>query len=218
MIPLSDDNPTERRPCVTWALIGVNLAVFIWQLYAGLEYSVERYGLVPADVRANWAAAGHTFPSMFMHGGVMHLVLNMWFLHIFGDNLEDEMGSFRYLFFYVLCGVAADAAHFLSDPSSDLPAIGASGAISGVMGAYMMRHPTAPIRAWTGFWFAPIMEIPAFVFLGIWAVFQFLSSLASSAVESGVAYWAHLGGLLAGAILVFFFTSHQSRRWKQGEC
>jgi len=136
MIPLSADNPTERTPWVTYGLILANLAAFIWQLQHGLEDSIIDHGFVPfflheKEYRESW----HLFTSLFLHAGWLHLIGNMWFLHIFGENVEDEMGRVRYSIFYLGCGLVAGLAHFFSDPSSMLPCVGASGAVSGVLGS-----------------------------------------------------------------------------------
>jgi membrane associated rhomboid family serine protease len=218
MIPIRDENPRERTPYVTWLLILANIAVFVWQLNFGLERSVFRYGFIPLALHeGEWAELGHVFTSMFMHGGWLHLIFNLWFLHVFGDNIEDELGHGRYLLFYLLCGIGADVAHYVSDSTSIFPVVGASGAISGVLGGYLMRHPMAWILTFTGYW---LIELPAIVFLGIWALLQFLSVMASSGDPTsggGVAYWAHLGGLFAGIVLVMLFTNPRKRRWQQGE-
>lgn len=213
MLPLGDDNPTYRRPFVTWLLIAANVVVFLWQVNSGLERSVARHGFVPGAWK-EWDGSelAHLFTCMFLHGGWLHLLGNMWFLHVFGDNVEDEMGHFPYLSFYLLTGVLATLAHYVTEPSSPIPLVGASGAISGVLGAYLVRHPKASIKTWTGFWIAPIIELPAIVFLAIWIGFQVLSAMATSATGGGVAYWAHFGGLAAGVVLVFFFTSGNSEK------
>jgi membrane associated rhomboid family serine protease len=214
MFPLHDENPTERTPFVTWTLIIANIAVFLWQWHVGLEKAVRAYGFTPMHLqRGDGSEVLHVLTSMFMHGGILHIAGNLWFLHIFGDNLEEEMGHFWFLLFYLMCGFSAVLAHYFSNPTSPLPCVGASGAISGVLGGYLLLHPDAPIRTWTGIWFAPIIRIPAILFLGIWAIFQFISATAkSSSTAGGVAYWAHIGGLVAGLIFVNMVTSNQRRR------
>ncbi len=218
MLPLDDDNPTHRTPFVTWALIAANVLAFLWQLDFGLERSVMRFGFIPADLsRGDMTELPHSLYSMFMHGGWLHLLGNVWFLRIFGDNIEDELGHLKFLIFYLLCGFAADAAHYISAPMSKIPVVGASGAISAVLGAYMIRHPTARVRAWTGFWFHPIAELPAIVFLFFWAAMQFLMAVSTIGMKGGgVAYWAHLGGFIAGVIFILIFGPRR-RAWKPGE-
>jgi membrane associated rhomboid family serine protease len=220
MLPLSDDNPTQRTPYVTWTLITANVLAFLWQLQTGLEKSVMQMGFIPAALSAgDWSEAAHSLSSMFLHGGVLHLLGNVWFLRVFGDNVEDEMGHVRFIIFYLLCGLAADAAHYFSEPDSRIPVVGASGAISGVLGAYMIRHPMAPVKMWTGFLLLPFTEMPAFVFLLIWFVFQMLSAAAAAGMHTeggGVAYTAHLGGFLAGLAMVWLFAP-RGRRWRPGE-
>jgi membrane associated rhomboid family serine protease len=220
MIPIDDDNPTDCTPYVTWALIVANILAFIWQIRTGLERSVMQMGFIPADLGGgDWSGAGYALSSMFLHGGLLHLIGNLWFLRIFGDNVEDEMGHLRFLIFYIVCGLAADAAHFLSAPTSEIPVVGASGAISGVLGAYMMKHPMAPVRMWTGFLLLPVTELPAFVFLFLWGGMQLLLAMASIGTKGdggGIAYWAHLGGFIAGSALVWFFAK-RGRSWRSGE-
>lgn len=211
MIPLADDNPTHRFPFLTVGLIAVNLAVyFLWQMRVGLEESVALAAFVPAEFGAGGqpAAWRGIFTSMFMHGGLMHLAGNLWFLWIFGDNIESECGPLRFLIFYLLCGVLATLAHVWQDPASAVPLVGASGAISGVLGAYLVLHPQAPVRTLIplGMW-SRIVDVPAFVFLFIWIGLQVLSQAMLSGGQGGggVAYLAHIGGFVAGMVLVFVF-------------
>ena len=202
MFPFRDHNPSARTPYVTWALIAVNIAVFL--SYYGL-FSDERalsnffmtYGLVPAF------ASPETFiTSMFLHGGFMHLAGNMLFLYVFGDNLEDVMGHFRYLLFYIAGGIAAAGAQFLSDPSSMVPMVGASGAIAGVMGGYLLLFPKARVDVLIFIVILiRIIPIPAWIVLGAWFGIQLVQGAATPTVGGGVAYWAHAGGFLAGLAL-----------------
>ena len=227
MIPLRDHGPTRTGvPFVTWALIAANAAVFLYQVVLAAEApQLERaliysLGVVPERV---WAAATGTQPelavvlsmitSMFLHGGWMHLIGNLWFLWIFGDNVEDALGHGVFLVFYVGCGVVAASTQVLADPGSSIPMVGASGAIAGVMGAYLIRFPRARITVlvpiivfWTTF------EVPAFVMLSIWLVIQVLSG--TGAASGGVAWWAHIGGFLAGMafLLIRTRTRYRSRR------
>ena len=219
MIPLRDDQPTERFPIVTILLIVLNAYVFIgWQLRIGLEHSVDQAGFLPIELTSHepggWT---HLFTSMFMHGGWMHLIGNMWFLWIFGNNIEDNCGSIRFLIFYLLCGVAATLAFTALDPRSSIPLVGASGAISGVLGAYLLHHPQARVLTLVplGF-FTRLMEIPAWVFLLVWIGLQVVSQLfaarAHGVESSGVAYAAHIGGFVAGMGLIVFFERTRRRR------
>src|SRR4051812_16124245 len=209
MIPLRDDQPTGTFPVVTVLIIAVNAFVFIgWQLRVGLEQSVDLAGFLPIALTTH-AAGGwtHVFTSMFMHGGWMHLIGNMWFLWIFGNNIEDNCGPFRYLIFYLLCGVAATLAFTTLAPRSDIPLVGASGAISGVLGAYLLHHPRARVLSFIFFgFFFRIIEIPAWFFLLYWiglqVVSQYFASVAHGVESSGVAYAAHIGGFIAGMGLI----------------
>jgi len=207
MIPLYDDQPTRSSPFITVALILANLIVFIgWQLGVGLEQSVALAAMVPAEISTNTPqGAIYIFTSMFMHGGWLHLIGNMWFLWIFGNNIEDACGHIRFLLLYVLCGVIAAFAHVIAQPESTVPLIGASGAVSGVLGAYLLLHPHARIRTLIPIVFLiRIVDIPAFVFLILWIGIQVLSQVTSQVGEGGggVAYLAHIGGFIAGAALI----------------
>jgi membrane associated rhomboid family serine protease len=209
MIPLADDNPVHRFPLVTVLLIATNLAVyFLWQSSIGLEQSVAIGAFVPVEFHRGAPGAWQAvFTSMFMHGGLMHLIGNLWFLWIFGDNVENECGRLRFLVFYLLCGVAATLAHTWQEPLSQVPLVGASGAISGVLGAYLVQHPRVPVRTLIPLGlFTRIIVMPAYVFLFLWIGMQVLSqaSLAHSS-GGGVAYLAHIAGFIAGAALILPF-------------
>lgn len=214
MIPLADDNPVHRFPLVTVLLIAANLAVyFLWQTRIGLEQSVALAAFVPAEFQRGapgaWSAL---FTSMFMHGGLMHLMGNLWFLWIFGDNIESECGRLRFVMFYLLCGIIATLAHTWQDPRSDVPLVGASGAISGVLGAYLVEHPRAPIRTLIPLGlFTRIIDVPAFVFLFLWMGMQVFSQamIAGRTGGGGVAYLAHIAGFAAGAALIFVFRQRE---------
>lgn len=217
MIPLADDNPVHRFPWVTVALIAGNAAVyFLWQSRVGLEESVALAAFVPSEFSSGQqpAAWRDLLTSMFMHGGLMHLVGNLWFLWIFGDNVENECGPVRFLLFYLLCGVTATLAHVWQDPSSAVPLVGASGAISGVLGAYLIEHPQANVRTLIplGMW-SRVVDVPAFVFLFVWIGVQIFSQVAAAGGASGggVAYLAHIGGFVAGTALIFIFRRGSSR-------
>lgn len=200
-------------PWVTVTLIMVNVFVFVsWQLKVGLEQSVIMAGLVPIEAfKAPLPdTAFRVLSAMFMHGGWMHLIGNMWFLWIFGNNIEDAMGPVRFAFFYLICGVAADAVHVAATPNSHLAMIGASGAVSGVLGAYLLLHPKARVLTFVPILiFFRILEVPAFLFLLIWIGFQILAQAALQAgphgQSGGVAYLAHIGGFAAGMLLIPFF-------------
>lgn len=218
MIPLHDDNPTTITPLLTIVLIVINVFVFLWQVSLPpmeQERIVFALGSIPAVLFGEAALATEialvppelsVLTSMFLHGGWLHLIGNMLYLWIFGNNVEDAMGHVRFVVFYLLCGIAAALAQALQDPSSTIPMIGASGAIGGVLGAYLILHPTARILVLIplGILF-PVIRVPAVVVLGIWFLMQFLESAARPAGAGGVAYWAHIGGFVAGAVLIFVF-------------
>ena len=226
MIPLKDNNPTAITPWVTMAMIALCVIAFIWQLGLGgdgNERAVRALGVTPAVLLGNaqlspslvWVPASVTIlTSMFLHGGWMHLLGNMLYLWIFGDNMEESMGHARFAAFYLICGAAAAFAQVLPDPTSTIPMIGASGAVSGVLGAYAVRHPTTPVLvAVPLFIMLYTVYLPALVVLGLWFAAQLLSSLAAPEA-AGVAFRAHVGGFLAGAALIFVFRQRPSRRWR----
>jgi membrane associated rhomboid family serine protease len=204
MFPLGDDNPTQRRPIVNYAIIGVNLVVFLVTLLAPDDESLIRWTMVPSRLR--WETLLTNF---FLHANLIHLLGNMWMLWIFGDNVEDRLGHLGYAVFYLACGFAADAAHILTNLGSPVPTLGASGAIAGVMGAYVLFYPQQRIRTLIFlFIFVTVARIPAFVWIGIWFVENlYLSSrglLGLRGESSGVAYTAHVGGFLMGLIIAAF--------------
>jgi membrane associated rhomboid family serine protease len=216
MIPLRDTIPARSRPVVTHALIGVNVLVFLIQLSQGYnqERFIYEFGLVPARysvplIRHYFSTAQQLFALvsfMFLHGGFWHLLGNMWSLYIFGDNVEDRLGPLRYGVFYLLCGLASGLSHVLLNRYSNIPTIGASGAIAGVMGAYFVLFPRARILTLIPILIIPyFVEIPAFVFLGIWFGMQFLSAALSGGAGGGIAWWAHIGGFLFGMVLLKVF-------------
>ena len=218
MIPIRDQIQPRSYPVVTRAIIGLNVLVYLFQMTLGenIERFIYTYGLVPARYSVPEAAAHYTsgeqifalFSFMFLHGGFLHLLGNMWFLHIFGDNVEDRMGSTRFLLFYLLCGWVSGFAHLWSNWTSTMPTIGASGAIAGVMGAYLILFPGARIITLIPIFFIPyFIEIPAVVFLGIWFLFQsFYASLPGPEGGGGIAWWAHIGGFVFGMIAVKLFS------------
>ena len=206
MFPIRDHNPSGRTPFVTYALIAINVVVFVsyWGSLGDVRMMGQFYwdwAMVPARINAGEGYTG-IFTSMFLHGGIMHLVGNMLFLYIFGDNLEDEMGHLPYLGFYLASGVAAGLTHYLSAPLSQVPTVGASGAIAGVMGGYLLLYPKARVDVLVIFIiFFRIFPIPAWITLGLWFALQMFGGFGSPADEGGVAYWAHAGGFVAGILL-----------------
>lgn len=215
MIPLRDINPTRRVPYVTYAFIAINLAFFVYQ-YIELtppqnQAFVNQHGAVPFYLLSGYGPALSTpFTSIFMHGGLAHLMSNMWFLHVFGDNVEDALGHVRYIAFYFFTGVVAVLAHSLVDPSSRLPLVGASGAISGVLGAYVLMYPRAKVVTFVPIFF--FFELPAAFFILLWFGMQVFSSCNSltTTETAGIAFMAHIGGFLAG--IVFMVTAGRPRR------
>ena len=214
MIPLHDDNPTTLTPIVTVGLILACVAVFLWQVTlppGAAVRAVYAYGMIPAVLfgeheLAAIPAAASVLTSMFLHGGWMHLIGNMLYLWIFGNNVEDAMGHGRFVVFYLLSGLAAALAQAFQDPGSAVPMIGASGAIGGVLGAYLLLYPQARVLVLIplGFFFYTL-RIRALYVLGFWFVLQFFQSAMTAGQQGGVAYWAHIGGFLAGMVLILPF-------------
>jgi membrane associated rhomboid family serine protease len=203
MFPLKDDNPRRTKPILTISLIAVNTAIFIASYFSGsFDRIVDLYGMKPALV-VNGKELCTIFTSMFLHGGFLHIFGNMLYLGIFGDNIEDALGRRRFLLFYFMSGIAASLAQVFSDPSSMVPTIGASGAISGVLGAYIVLYPRA--RVYTYIFPFGILMIPAIFFLGFWFLLQVISTsyLLIGGAPSGIAYWAHIGGFIAGALMIY---------------
>jgi membrane associated rhomboid family serine protease len=216
MIPIRDAIRSKTFPLVNVILIGLNVVAFLWQLSQGphLKEAFFLYGIVPLRYSDPGLSAQYTpiqqwlpfLTSMFLHGGFLHILGNMWFLYIFGDNIEDRLGHIRYLIFYLLSGVAAGLVHLVTNWNSNMPTIGASGAISGVMGAYLLLHPRARILTLIPiFFFFQFVEIPAFIFLGYWLLIQLLSAGLTPRNVGGIAFWAHIGGFVAGLIFVKIF-------------
>lgn len=241
MFPLRDENPLVRPPIATVAIIVLNTLAWIflqgWGTESFLLRSICQYGLIPGELlgtiaagtivplseQAGCAISGDSWytalTSMFMHGGWFHIIGNMWFLWVFGDNVEDAMGAGRFVVFYLVCGLAAAAAQIMADPASAIPMVGASGAIGGVMGAYARLFPTTHVHTliFLGFYIT-IIAVPAWVMLGYWFLLQLLGGLPALGEGSGgVAFWAHIGGFLAGLILIGpmhrpdFLSQHRSR-------
>lgn len=204
MFPLRDSIPSQSTPVVTGTLIGINVIIFLYQLSLTpeeLHHFVMRYGVVP--VRFQWI---DVFTSMFLHGGWMHLIGNMWFLWVFGDNIEDILGRAKFLVFYLGSGIAAALAQVAVSPDSNLPLVGASGAIAGIMGAYLLKFPHSRILTLIIlFVFIQTIDLPAYVILIYWFVLQFFSgvgTIADAGHQGGVAWFAHIGGFVAGMLLI----------------
>lgn len=245
MFPLSDDNPHFITPYATYAIIALNVLAWIFVQGMGMEpqlsASVCTLGMVPGELLQTLAAGSRfqigpnlycvltdqphwltAFTHMFLHGGWLHIIGNMWFLWIFGNNVEDSMGHARFVAFYLLCGLAAAAAQVLSDPASGVPMVGASGAIGGVMGAYVLLYPRVKVKMllFLGI-FITTFTVPAFWMLGYWFAAQLIGGIGSiGAHAGGVAFWAHVGGFLAGAVLIYLFkvpeyvNRHPNRGWQ----
>ena len=216
MIPLRDTIQSKNYPVVNTSIIAVNVFFFLIQLAQGRGFDqfIITYGLVPASYTVPEIGRLFSFGEkaislisfMFLHGSFWHLLGNMWSLYIFGDNIEDRLGHFRYLAFYLLCGLASGLFHVLLNLHSQIPTIGASGAIAGVMGAYLVSYPNSKILTLIPVFIIPFfIEIPAFIFLGFWFLLQFLSAAGSSAHGGGIAWWAHIGGFAAGIIFLKMF-------------
>ena len=228
MIPLRDNIPSLRAPVVTIGIIVVNVLVYLNQLRLPPRVAarfVYLYGLIPIEISSGDLLVPHPVPlyatlltSMFVHGGLFHIAGNMLYLWIFGDNVEDRMGRLRFLIFYLLSGLAAAAAQVLSDPGSKIPMVGASGAISGVLGAYLLLFPHARVVTliFLGF-FIRLVEIPALIVLGFWFVVQVLNGMLTMGLQvGGVAWFAHIGGFVAGLVMVKPFCRSSGRSdWRE---
>ena len=225
MLPIRDDQPRYSTPWVNYFLIGLCLLIYFFEAMLdpqSLELLVRQFGVVPSHV-ALFLSGSPVYPliaivipfftSLFLHGGWMHVIGNMWFLYIFGDNVEDYLGHFKYLVFYLLTGVLAMGTHVVMNLHSTAPAVGASGAIAGVLGAYFVLYPRARVLTW---FFVFVVWVPAWTILGYWFVLNFLSGTATAlSVQrqnmGGVAFWAHVGGFVSGALLVKVFGERRLR-------
>lgn len=216
MIPLRDTIRSSSFPFVNITLIILNVLVFLYELYLGsnLNQFIFDYGLIPSSLFSNESLGfverfSKLFTSMFLHGGLLHLIGNMLFLYIFGDNVEDRMGHFKYLIFYLLSGIAAAIFQTITNIHSTIPMVGASGAISGVLGAYITFFPRSRVLALVPiFFFIQLIHIPAAIFIFIWFIIQFISGVSTFPVSEdtgGIAFWAHIGGFIGGLILARFF-------------
>ena len=224
MIPIHDDNPTRRIPIVTISLIVICTLVFLWEITTHMPQERIIYGLgvTPGLLFGEPTYRGHyqlvpawltIFTSMFLHGGWLHLLGNMLYLWIFGNNVEDRLGRMRYLIFYLLCGIAAVFANALPQMNSMVPMIGASGAIAGILGAYFVLYPHARVLVIIPvFFFIYSTWWPAWIVLALWFVLQLVSSLLSASEQGGIAWGAHIGGFLTGVVLIFLFTARRTRR------
>lgn len=204
MIPLGDDNTMRKSvPVVTYALIALNILFFLFELSMGEEF-LQKWAFVPSRFLANPIAEIPTiFTSMFMHAGIAHIAGNMLYLWIFGDNVEDYLGKIQFLIFYLLCGMAATFSQMAAIPDSSVPNVGASGAIAGVLGAYIVLFPGEKIRVMMG---NALTQMSALLVIGFWFVLQFIGNFSSTEEEGGgVAYMAHIGGFILGLIIAFFF-------------
>jgi membrane associated rhomboid family serine protease len=224
MLPLKDDQPRYSTPYVTGFLIVINLLIYFFESRLparSLNLFIRHYGVVPSHLEAVLQGSSRYplpvvilpfFTSMFLHGSWMHVIGNMWFLYIFGDNVEDYLGHFKYLVFYIFTGLIAMVTQVIINLNSTLPTVGASGAIAGVLGAYFVIYPRARVLTW---FFIFVLWVPAWIILGYWFALQFLSGTASVlAVRGdmgGVAFWAHVGGFVAGALLVKVFGERRLR-------
>ncbi len=230
MIPIRDDAPRFRTPYVTYFLIAINVAVFLFEVMLGpaaREQFIFQFGVIPAEITGwfggvrGFTAAGAVLPiltSMFLHASWLHLIGNMWVLWIFGDNIEDHLGHFKYLVFYLVTGVAAALLHTALNPAMRIPSVGASGAIAGVMGAYFVLFPSARVLTIVPlFIFITFLWLPAWIVLGYWFVLQFLTGAATSIAATsrttggGIAFWAHVGGFVAGIALIKLFPARPRR-------
>ena len=232
MIPLRDDQPRFSTPYVNYFLIALNVAAFLFELWVGsqspraLNGFIYEFGIVPSHITGALSGSPHfnfagaflpILTSMFLHGSWLHILGNMWVLWIFGDNIEDYLGHFVYLVFYLLCGIAAAVAHVLLNAGSTVPTVGASGAIAGIMGAYFLLYPKArvltlvPLIIFFTFWW-----LPAWIVLGYWFLVQFFSGAATSVAYTartagGIAFWAHVGGFVAGIVMIKIFPQRKDR-------
>jgi hypothetical protein len=213
LIPLKDTLPRRSFPFVNLFFIAGNIAAFAYEVSLGREVNqlVSTYGLVPYRITHLLSQLSVKqvvvpfFTSLFLHGGIIHLIGNMWYLWIFGDNVEDKLGHFRYFLFYFFCGWVASLIHIIFNSHSSLPCVGASGCIAGVLGAFLIIFPKARIVTLVPIWiFLKVMELPAFLVLSLWFLIQFLNGTAAVAVSTtgGIAHWAHIGGFLAGVFVV----------------
>jgi len=226
MLPIKDDQPRYSTPYVNWFLIVLNILIFFYQWTLGPrvgEAFIRVYGEIPSHIVAFLSGSPRysladilvpLFTSMFLHGGWMHVLGNMWWLFIFGDNVEDYLGHFKYLLFYILAGLMAMATQIVINPYSNIPTVGASGAIAGVLGAYFLLYPRGRVLTW---FFVFVLYLPAWIVLGEWFVMNFFSGAATLSMAQtgrdvgGVAFWAHVGGFVAGMVMIKLFPERRQR-------
>lgn len=227
MIPIRDTIPSRTFPFINISLIIINSVIFLYEVSLGEQMGsfLDTFGMRPAkfiwlvnnDPLNISAIVSPFFSSIFIHGGWFHVIGNMWYLWIFGDNVEDRMGHVRYLFFYLICGIGAGLTHLYFNPSSELPTVGASGAIAGIMGAYLMLYPMGKVLTLIPvFFFITFFKVRAIFFLGFWIILQFIQGTLSHTFQQnagGVAWWAHFGGFVIGAILIFIFKKRGYKRY-----
>jgi membrane associated rhomboid family serine protease len=222
LIPYKDDNPTSIFPYVTIGIIACNTLIFLLQVFSpsGMEKVVYAYGAIPHSILTfEKTQPIHPtltiFTAMYMHGGVFHLAGNMLYLWIFGNNIEDKLGRIRFILFYTFCGIIAAYSHAITDPNSLTPMIGASGAISGILGAYLLLFPRAGVYTIIFFgFFVQVVKIPALIVIGFWAILQFVNGLVSTGLvrEGGIAWFAHIGGFLIGLVTIKLWLLGRSER------
>jgi membrane associated rhomboid family serine protease len=223
MIPYRDDNPINIVPFSTILIISLNMLVFIMQLLSGEDSRsiVYSYGAIPQNIVGSQSnqpipASLTILTSMFMHGGVFHIAWNMLYFWIFGNNIEEMLGHIRFILFYLFCGVVAALSHILLSPDSNVPMIGASGAVSGMLGAYILLFPMAQVRTIVllGFYIT-VVRIPALIVIGFWAIIQVVSGLLSqgNAAQGGIAFFAHVGGFVAGLFTIKLWQPRRSNKW-----
>jgi membrane associated rhomboid family serine protease len=223
LIPFKDDNPSASIPFATIIIIALNISFFILELLSprDTQYLVYAYGAIPKDILSFHSdqpipAVLTLFTSMFMHGGLLHIGGNMLYFWIFGNNIEDRLGHLRFIFFYLFCGIFAAYAHALSSPNSEMPMIGASGAIAGILGAYVLLFPAARVHTIVFFgFFIQVIRIPALIVIGFWAIIQFVSGLITQGIlhQGGTAWFAHVGGFLAGLLTIKLWLPRRNRTW-----
>ncbi|MHB8135586.1 MAG: rhomboid family intramembrane serine protease [Anaerolineaceae bacterium] len=221
MIPIKDQITTRRFPVMNYLLIGANIFVFILEWLAGSnqEAIIYQFALIPANLTSSLSLGniGDIFTSMFMHAGLAHIGGNMLYLWIFGDNVEDSMGSGKYLFFYLIGGVVASMTHIFTNPTSQIPTVGASGAIAAVLGAYLVLYPRSRVLTFIPLgYFMRLTTVPASIVLGLWFVFQLFNGVLSLGLSDvgGVAFWAHIGGFASGVILAKLFAKQRNSTYE----
>lgn len=211
MFPLWDENPTESKPILTVALIAINIGIFVYGILAGISVKLmNTYGMVPRTILEG-RELYTIITSIFLHGGPIHIIGNVWFLWIFGDNIEDLFGRSKFLLIYFGSGICANLAHVFFNPSSSVTTIGASGAVAGILGAYIIKYPKAKVDTFLFFF---IVKIPSFIFLGVWIFWEVLNASVTTVagISVRVAHWAHIGGFFAGMLLAFFLEERRGLR------